>query len=352
MGHPNPRFAWRSRFSGFLYKMSRDEPCRTVVSQQGRYDGPFHWRNRKCRTDEFRRLQGFPDSYDIPHNSIVAVKQIGNSVAPPVARALGMALRFQIEGVQKFELPLLEADESLSFDKRKGVRARESGAKKKMQYSEISQLSFFNQRDEPSDFVDFSDLRRQGRSVITRSMDSGICLVQIVEDEKSSCVGELRLKFFGPVSKKLSSLDVSILADEFTAEHLVSMWQQAHKLVSEVTSFESLHPLWGHFTEPYPKFEAKFESSDLGDASQLQRIALSESRGGRLIPYDEISHLTTEPELFLKHGRDIGFDIRTSNTNRTIPEGVFRICYPFTLPKSLRNDYLWSPAGQSKRFDV
>jgi len=263
-----------------------------------------------------------------------------------------MALRFQIEGVQKFELPLLEADESLSFDKRKGVRARESGAKKKMQYSEISQLSFFNQRDEPSDFVDFSDLRRQGRSVITRSMDSGICLVQIVEDEKSSCVGELRLKFFGPVSKKLSSLDVSILADEFTAEHLVSMWQQAHKLVSEVTSFESLHPLWGHFTEPYPKFEAKFESSDLGDASQLQRIALSESRGGRLIPYDEISHLTTEPELFLKHGRDIGFDIRTSNTNRTIPEGVFRICYPFTLPKSLRNDYLWSPAGQSKRFDV
>lgn len=65
MGHPEPRFAWRSRFSGFLYKLDPSKPSKTLVAQQGRYDGPFHWKNRKLTIAELKRIQSFPDSYQL-----------------------------------------------------------------------------------------------------------------------------------------------------------------------------------------------------------------------------------------------------------------------------------------------
>jgi hypothetical protein len=99
LGHEKPLFAWRSKFSGFLYKLSPNEVSRTIVASQSRYDGPFHWKNRKCTIDELKRLQGFPDEFVIPHPYNEAVKQIGNSVCPPIATQIGKALRFQVEGI-------------------------------------------------------------------------------------------------------------------------------------------------------------------------------------------------------------------------------------------------------------
>ena len=47
------------------------------MAYQSRYDGPFHWNNRKCTTSELKRLQGFPDSFEINQEYGEAVKQIG-----------------------------------------------------------------------------------------------------------------------------------------------------------------------------------------------------------------------------------------------------------------------------------
>jgi DNA (cytosine-5)-methyltransferase 1 len=82
MGHANPRFAWRSKFSGFLYKIDPEEPCKTLVAQQGKYDGPFHWRNRKLTIEELIRIQGFPADFEFVGSKISIQKQIGNAVAP------------------------------------------------------------------------------------------------------------------------------------------------------------------------------------------------------------------------------------------------------------------------------
>ena len=49
--------------------------------------------------------------------------------------------------------------------------------------------------------------------------------------------------------------------------------------------------------------------------------------------------------------REFGFDVRTNSTNRTIPEGSFKICYPFTLPKALLKKGLWTEKGKSKKND-
>ena len=69
------------------------------------------------------------------------VKQIGNSVCPMVAEQIGKALRFQIEGRREFEIPLIAEGQTLTFDKRKGIQAKTSRAKKVKSYSDLSQMT-------------------------------------------------------------------------------------------------------------------------------------------------------------------------------------------------------------------
>lgn len=120
MGHPNPIFAWRSKFSDFLYKADPNTPVRTIKASGGAYTGPFHWDNRFFNCEEYKRLQTLPDDYQISGKKQVAVKQIGNSVPPQLARMMAIAIRMQVFGtVFPFELSFLEDHEKLSFRKRK-----------------------------------------------------------------------------------------------------------------------------------------------------------------------------------------------------------------------------------------
>lgn len=120
MGHPNPIFAWRSKFSDFLYKADPNVPVRTIKAQGGAYTGPFHWDNRFFAYPEYKRLQTFPDDYEISGTKPIAVKQIGNSVPPQMARMMAIAIRQQVFKTEfPFKLSLLDESEELTFRKRK-----------------------------------------------------------------------------------------------------------------------------------------------------------------------------------------------------------------------------------------
>lgn len=120
MGHPNPIFAWRSKFSDFLYKADPNSPVRTIKASGGAYTGPLHWENRFFNLEEYKRLQTFPDDYQISGSKKIAVKQIGNSVPPQLARMMAIAIRMQVfDTFFPFELSFLEDEEELSFRKRK-----------------------------------------------------------------------------------------------------------------------------------------------------------------------------------------------------------------------------------------
>lgn len=120
MGHPNPIFAWRSKFSDFLYKADPNVPVRTIKANGGAYTGPLHWENRFFTYEEYKRLQTIPDDYEISGNKQIAVKQIGNSVPPQLARMMAIAIRQQVfNTVFPFQLSLLEEFEKLTFRKRK-----------------------------------------------------------------------------------------------------------------------------------------------------------------------------------------------------------------------------------------
>jgi len=85
-GHPDPRFAWRSRYWSFLLKLHPDRPSPTIQAQPGPNVGPFHWDNRRLRVPEIKRLFTFPDSFDLvgSRNSVQA--QLGNAVPPQLAQ--------------------------------------------------------------------------------------------------------------------------------------------------------------------------------------------------------------------------------------------------------------------------
>lgn len=140
MGHPNPIFAWRSKFSDFLYKADPNTPVRTIKASGGAYTGPFHWDNRSFAYSEYKRLQTFPDDYEISGTKQVAVKQIGNSVPPQLARMMALAIRQQIfETKFPFKLSLLDDSEELTFRKRKRQLTAVYQKKAKMAIKAIKQ---------------------------------------------------------------------------------------------------------------------------------------------------------------------------------------------------------------------
>ncbi|MCC6630414.1 MAG: DNA cytosine methyltransferase [Chloroflexi bacterium] len=120
LGHPSPIFSWRSKFSDFLYKADPDLPVRTIKAQGGQYTGPFSWENRPFTIGELKRLQTFPDRYELVGRRQAAIQQIGNSVPPQLARMLALGVLHQVFGVSlPFAMHFLTQDRELGFRRRK-----------------------------------------------------------------------------------------------------------------------------------------------------------------------------------------------------------------------------------------
>lgn len=330
MGHPNPIFAWRSRFSGFLYKMNPNDICRTIVSQQGKYDGPFHWKNRKCTAAEFQRLQGFPDSYHMPQNYVAAVKQIGNSVCPPVAEQIGKAIRFQIEDIEEYNIPLLKPDEVLGFDKRKGAKARDSRKKKVIAYNEILEHNATQTRNITS-YENFSGIVQvRGCDTHWDFLNGELSITCGNQKNEEIIKGHIDLK--GKIRNKIKNITISIRNDCPDRDALAIFWAAAHQSVSTYSAYESLMPLYGHFTEPYPKFQVRIEYEDCVYLNRFQDIALKYFGKNINISFEELGLSKDTALNMFCEARKFGFDVRDNTTNITIPTGYVRVCYPFVLP--------------------
>lgn len=145
MGHPQPIFAWRSKFSDFLYKADPKQPVRTIKASGGQYTGPLHWDNRYFCFKEYKRLQTFPDTYNISGSRLTTIKQIGNSVPPQLARMLALAIRIQVFATPfPFKMEFLDENAKLSFRKRKRelTEVYQKKAKFALKENTVKPLSF------------------------------------------------------------------------------------------------------------------------------------------------------------------------------------------------------------------
>lgn len=91
-GHPHPTFVTETRYWNFLLKLSPDKPSWTIPASPGPWTGPFHWTGRRLRTVELAVLQGFPEDYVFSGSRRERVRQIGNAVPAPMARAMAQSV--------------------------------------------------------------------------------------------------------------------------------------------------------------------------------------------------------------------------------------------------------------------
>ena len=76
---------WHNKHFG-LQKLAKNRPSRTIIKT---YTGFFHWTNRPLSIEEALVLTGFPVDYKMVGTFRQKWARIGNSVSPPVAKAIG-----------------------------------------------------------------------------------------------------------------------------------------------------------------------------------------------------------------------------------------------------------------------
>lgn len=91
-GHPSPKFRWRSRYWSFLLKLSPDLPSWTIQARRSNNMGPFHWDSRILTIDEVKRIQTFPDDWELCGNVESQWRQVGNAVPCRLAKVIANAM--------------------------------------------------------------------------------------------------------------------------------------------------------------------------------------------------------------------------------------------------------------------
>ena len=97
-GYPEPKFEWRSREWSFLLKLSPEKPSWTIQASFSNNQGPFHWRNRFLRISEIKRIQTFPDDYQISGSFKDQWRQVGNAVPPMLVKQIAEQIKIQVFG--------------------------------------------------------------------------------------------------------------------------------------------------------------------------------------------------------------------------------------------------------------
>ena len=375
MGYPNPVFAWRSRFSDFLYKAHPDEPVRTVVAKLGKYSGPFHWKNRRFTVAEMKRLQGFPDDYVLKGAEARQMQQIGNSVPPLFAEHLAKSVLHSLFEHES-EMDLLPEGFVLTFDRAKGDRARTTRRKvtnfplfealsenSNAPSGEIEEVAYARQTKL---IYDSPKIRRNVESFsggggdqfkISVLRDNDTCAISVMpsgtrgKQQQPNLV--YKLSFYRPIGNGLRSITCrSFVSGKF----LYVVWDAIEDYLKSATSYHTMFDVYGHFTEPHPIFDLQADLFDHSDRFLKFAHHFSEMRNNQQVFHRDVlediigADFSNDDEFidFIKELRALRFDVRVHQTNTKIPRDHFRCCYPFTLSLSRQVAITWSDVKETE----
>lgn len=340
-GYPTPIFAYRSRFSDFLYKANPNAPSKTIIASPGKYTGPLHWENRYFSVPEYMRLQGFPDDFKFYGNRSDTIRQIGNSVSPKIAFPLALAIATQVFG-RKSAVRLVPVERRLSFDKRKGEKAQltrafhDSVANSLTPQNAIFSLVKYRGSVEPSCFDS------NVKNVIVTHDSQGV-KIRVNTDRSKKPFARMVLKVGQSLGSRSAesnnSLKVRVEAYGETPATVQAMWNAVDDWVRNASSFHSLFELYGHFTEPHPFFDVvKFEALNSHPIVKFAKHASDFKNCSRYFPKKQLIDTfgkTLKTEKFndiADYLRAYRFDIRSKETNIAIESQSYMVAYPFNLP--------------------
>jgi DNA (cytosine-5)-methyltransferase 1 len=360
MGHPEPQFAWRSKFHDLLYKVVRTQPCRTIKAQPGKFTGPFHWKNRHFTPEELKRLQTFPDNYHLVGTYGKVVEQIGNSVPPQLAYVIAASVSEQLlDRDGEFQFKIRPQGFRSTFRQRQRQRTYEfAGVAKKailQQYGNRStKIKAFRSAViadrymlNPSNLFDrtrYDDATPNGRTTPKYSVcvtESGshidITFIGRRPTGKATVTIEGLRKYLPEFDSLRLTAEVSKAEDTFHA------WGAIEDALITRSRFFSLIDIYGHYANrgdvvnvvgyweineslAFNRAINLFSSSDacgdfLDDALLRRKLKVGKQ----------------ELQSVVESMREIRFDVRSSKTHPIIGDARVLCTYPFPLlsPRAL-----------------
>jgi DNA (cytosine-5)-methyltransferase 1 len=366
MGHPEPVFAWRSKFHDLLYKVDRGSPCRTIKAQPGKFTGPFHWKNRHFTAAELRRLQTFPDDYELVGSSAKVLEQIGNSVPPRLAHVIAVSVREQLLDKRRIglEFPVRPAGFRSTFRQRQrertkhfskvassAIASRPKGhqAKKAKAAASVAQgrdrspaqyflapTSLFDRHHHAQRQVEAKD----GYSVRVREKGSAIQMVFARLGKRQ--IQKSRLTITG-LSKYLPNYDsLSVTAAIDKPIDVFHLWAAVEEALVARSEFFTLIDIYGHYANrgDTVKVKADWQWPASLFGRTLNWLTSSERCGDFVEVKEVLKELRcTKPQLeqVVAELRAVRFDFRTSETHPIIGADRVLCTYPFPLlsPRAL-----------------
>jgi len=350
MGHPEPVFGWRSKFSDFLYKADPEKPVRAIKAQGGLFTGPFSWENRFFHPSELKRLQTFPDSYEIVGSRKVIVEQIGNSVPPQLARILALAVLDQIFDVKlPLKIPYMDENHKLGFRSRKrklskeyGDRARRSISNLSSKKSKVLKVKKIIDKDEVR-YLHLEKMkwlkRKTGESMrfYTRHrMNGGNTWELLIGTSPDYRDKDLAFEITVGSKKgwKLPYDQIRMISYSESEASFTALWKSFEENLSKLHRYADLVQLFGYYqydSNIKAEFKAKKIMSEgfwrlvesiLNTGVSRDPVRLEELASSIKVDNDKVLDILVEAK---KHG----YEVRNNLTNPQISEGHFLIPYVF-----------------------
>ncbi len=340
MGHPEPLFAWRSKFSDYLYKADPNKPVRTIKAQGGQYTGPLHWDNRYFTVNEYKRLQSFPDDYEIFGNRQKAIHQIGNSVPPQFARIMALSILDQIFSVKlPFVLNYLHESEELSFRKRKKELTNENfnSAFKANFGKEKIIKSIENHNFKIMVTNDFKTIinNPDGFFVTVTSSNKNLT-INLDEDNNTKIKYKI---IFKPISVEKWQIPYEMVTITSTSSKVwsfITAWKALEFIIKNNKIMDDLVQLNGYYQyNPKVDFDLTFIDDTLTNEFEWKLLnnVIKSKPIRKIISYDEMAALLSIDILLIMKAANIlkslGYEIRNHNTNPQIDEGYILLPYLF-----------------------
>ena len=350
LGHPNPVFGWRSKFSDYLYKADPDSPVRTVKAQGGQYTGPFSWKNRHFTVAELKRLQTFPDDYKITGNRQEVIAQLGNSVPPQFARILALAVIDQVfKEPLPFKVQYMPSDQELGFRKRKARLTKIYAEKAEKTIATLRNSGRITENAiKPSsgtstqyltDGIVLSDTGHGESIAFDFVYDINKSRWDInLEDKKADPKDQFQVKVtLSPALSSILGTKVLLLnSNTSNSFSLVALWKFLEKKVKELAHKDDLVQLFGYYQYRQESvYEFIFMDDKLKQDSFWKIIAQIVSGVAVGVPL----HISAMSNIYgidenrlvssLKKLKQIGYEVRNHNTNTQLHKDYYLIPYPF-----------------------
>lgn len=354
MGFPKPIFGWRSKFSDYLYKADPDSPVRTIKAQGGQYTGPFSWENRAFTLAELKRLQTFPDSYEVSGSRLTVIKQLGNSVPPQIGRILAVSILDQVMDARlPFIMHYMSEGHKLSFRwrKRNLTEIYRSKAKESIeQMVKDGKVSF----DKYYKFQEGTATRFLSPNFVWQPTPSDestrVILSYEISDQqwlfkaglhnrdisKDVPTYEIGITLSESHANILSTKEVKLFAYSLDYQVFTSLWKFFEEKLAELTGKADLVQLFGYYQyAKEDKIKFRFHDPSRKDKIFWKIVAKVVSGEGVAVQLQEetisLAWEISKDEILpnLIELKRLGYEVRNINTNPQIPKGETLIPYSF-----------------------